>query len=80
MHGRGAPLTRTGSGLASWLGGEAGRRAPQEAARVEEAAAVVVGSRHVGGVCGDGVMSGGLGPHAGEAAAERAGALHLHPF
>lgn len=71
---------RTGSGLASRLGGEAGRGAPQKAARVEEAAAVVVGGRHVGRVSGDGVVGGGLGPHAGEAAPERAGALHLHPL
>lgn len=47
---------------------------------MEEAAAVVMGSRHVRGVCGDGVVGGGLGPHAGEAAAERARTLHLHPF
>lgn len=71
---------RTGSGLASWLGGEAGCGAPQEAAGVEEAAAVVVGGRHVGGVGGDGVVGRGLSPHAGEAASERAGALHLHPL
>lgn len=46
---------------------------------MEEAAAVVVGGGHVGGVGGDGVVGGRLGAHGGggEAGAQRAGALHL---
>lgn len=77
---RAAALTRAGPGLAPRLGSEAGRGASQEAAGVKEAAAVVVSGWHVGRVGGDGVVCGGLGPHAGEAASERAGTLHLHPF
>lgn len=46
---------------------------------MEEAPPVVVGGGDVGGVGGDGVVRGGLGAHGGcEAAAEGAGALHLH--
>lgn len=46
---------------------------------MEEAAAVVVGGGHVGRVGGDRVVRGRLGAHgSGQAAAQRAGALHLH--
>lgn len=74
-------LTALGAGpcLAFVLGGEAGRGA-QQAARVEQAAAVLVGRlERVGGVCGYGVVGGwSLGAHGGQAAPQRAGALHLH--
>lgn len=48
---------------------------------MEQAAAVLVGcGQGVGGVRGDGVVCGrGLAVHGGQAASERAAALHLHP-
>lgn len=46
---------------------------------MEEPTAVVVGgSWHVGGVGGDGVVSGRLGAHGGQARAQGAAAFHLH--
>lgn len=47
---------------------------------MEEAAAVLVGGQGVGRVGRDGVVGGrGLAVHGGQAAAEGAAALHLHP-
>lgn len=74
-------LTGAGTCLAFVFGVEAGR-CSQEAARVEQAAAVLVGSGEgVGRVRGYGVVGGGgLRAHGGQAAPQRAGALHLHPL
>ena len=74
-------LTGAGPCLAFVPGGEGGR-CSQQAARVEQTAAVVVRRRQrVGGVGRYGMVGGGgLSAHGGQAAPQRTGALHLHPL
>lgn len=72
-------LTWARPGFAFAFGRKAGGGSAEQAAGVEEAAAVLVGCRQrIGRVGRDGVMRGRLAVHRGQAAAERAAALHFH--
>lgn len=73
-------LTWARPGFAFAFRRKAGGCAAEQAAWVEETAAVLVGRQRIGRVGRDGMMGGrGLAVHGGQTAAQGATALHFHP-